>query len=73
MILLIKKPDNFDIKNIDNSRLNMGLDNENTLGPTTPIDNYYINDSGSDVKQSDSTAKLTMDNIENQIEAERVD
>ena len=49
MILLIKKPDNFDIKNIDNSRLNMGLDNENTLGPTTPIDNYYINDSGSDV------------------------
>ena len=51
----------------------MGLDNENTLGPTTPIDNYYINDSGSDVKQSDSTAKLTTDNIDNQIEAERVD
>lgn len=50
----------------------MGLDNENTLAPTTPIDNYFINNFGSDVKQSNSTAKLTMDNIENQIEAERV-
>ena len=61
------KPDNFDIKNIDRNRSSMGSNKRDTLDGTITIDNNNIEDSDSNFKKSDNTARLTMDNIENQL------